>query len=273
MDALNPLDLKQTILEVSPDFRLYLLHMHYLRLIKRVVDGGCKRLIVNVPPCHHKTEFFAKILPAAFLWTRPSCHVGVCSYSAELADSFAAKALDYYQAWERRPAASNLSRAHFSTGSGGYWAAGLGGSVTGRAADLLVLEDLIKGPEQAADERFMEVAWDYYHHLRTRLLPGGALVVVCSRSGPRDLVGRILEEEQGAHWHSRENWTVVDLPALSERFRMYSRFPAHFTIDPDWREDSGEPLCPELYGWDALDQIRRSIGAKQWACQYQQRPS
>jgi hypothetical protein len=105
------------------------------------------------------------------------------------------------------------------------------------------------------------------------LEPGGALVVVSSRSGPRDLVGRIIQEESEARWHSRENWTVVDLPALSERLPMYSRFPAHFTVEPDWRLEAGEPLCHKLYGWDALDRIRLSIGEGLWNCQYQQRPS
>jgi predicted phage terminase large subunit-like protein len=137
---------------------------------------------------------------------------------------------------------------------GGLRAVGVGAGVTGMGANWIFIDDPVKNREEANSETYREKCWDWYtDDLYTRLEPGGKIVLIMTRWHEDDLAGRILASEDGP------NWTVINLPALAEK------------DDPLGRKE-GEALCPERYDEEALQNIRRVMGASFQAL-YQQRPS
>jgi predicted phage terminase large subunit-like protein len=268
--------LHKMIRQVSPNYKFYKMHAELIKQLQRVIDGECKRLIVSCAPRHGKSELSSRILPAAFLLAHPSKYVAICSYSAELAEGFSREARDYYQEAGGPIDPLNKSVNSWGTeGGGGCWAAGVGGSVVGRSANLIIADDTIKGREDADSKRSMEKLWDFYRgSLYTRLEPGdSAIVVVATRWAEGDLTGRLLEMEAECPEAARENWTIIDLPVISEDPGSRPPLPAHCTVIPDWREEAGIPLCPQRYDLEDLERIKSAVGVREWSSQYQQRPA
>jgi predicted phage terminase large subunit-like protein len=229
----------------------------------------------NLTPTHN-SELSSRILPAAFLLAHPNKHVAICSYSAELAEGFSRDARDYYQEAGGPIDPFNKSVSSWGTEGGGQcWAAGVGGSVVGRSADLIIADDTIKGREEADSKRAMEKLWDFFRgSLYTRLQPGNsAIVVVATRWAEGDLTGRLLEMERECEEANREGWTIIDLPAISEDPGSRPPLPEHCTVIPDWRTEPGISLCPQRYDEKALERIRSAVGIREWSSQYQQRPA
>ncbi len=143
----------------------------------------------------------------------------------------------------------------FSTTAGGsYYAVGRGGPITGRGADLLLIDDPIKDASEAHSEPNRRGLYEWYTSVaRTRLQPGGAIVLICTRWHQDDLAGRLLRENRG------ENWHVLSLPAIAE-------------VDESFRR-AGEPLWKEKFPLEVLEQIRIRVGGAVWASLYQQRPA
>ncbi len=138
----------------------------------------------------------------------------------------------------------------WNTSSGGtYVAAGVGTAVTGRGADILLIDDPVKDREEADSEIRRNRVWEWYTSTAyTRLAPGGAVVLIQTRWHEDDLAGRLLEaQSQGG-----DQWDVLELPALS---------------------DHNEALWPERYDAEALERIRAAIGPRDWSALYQQAPS
>ena len=224
----------------------------------------------------HNSLLSSRLLPAAYLLAHPDRYVAICSYSAELAEGFSREAREYYREGGGLIDASNQSVNRWGTeGGGGCWATGIGGSVTGRSASLIIADDTVKGREEADSQRTMEKLWSFYQgSLYTRLEPGhGAIVVVATRWGEGDLTGRLLEAEMNAPEEARENWTIIDWPAISEDQGSRPPLPAHCEILPDWREEAGVALCPQRYDVKDLERIRQTIGPREWSALYQQRPA
>jgi predicted phage terminase large subunit-like protein len=245
------------------------------RCIQVDSEDGLYLVGKNLTPTHNSL-LSSRLLPAAYLLQHPERYVAICSYSAELAEGFSREAREFYRNAGGMLDPSNQSVNRWGTeGGGGCWATGIGGSVTGRSASLIIADDTVKGREEADSPRTMEKLWSFYQgSLYTRLEPKhGAIVVVATRWGENDLTGRLLEMEANAPEDARENWTIIDWPAISEDPGSRPPLPQHCEIIPDWREKPGEALCPQRYDTYDLERIRQAVGAREWSALYQQRPA
>lgn len=264
------------IRKVFPNYKFYKFHATVIEQLQRVLDGECNRLILQVPPRHGKSLLASQLLPAAYLLAHPDRYVGISSYSAELAEGFSRKARDYYrEAGGLLNPSSQAVNAWGTQGGGGLWAAGVGGAITGRSGHLLIIDDPVKNREDAESARMMDKLNDWYTStLYTRLEPHvGAIVVIQTRWSENDMIGQLLENEMNVSEKGRENWTIVDLPALYEDQDDRPILPEHCEIIPDWRTEVGQALCPQRYAEDDLERIREAVGSRDFASLYQQRPA
>ena len=264
------------IQKVMPSYKFYRFHAEVIKQLQRVIDGKCNRLILQVPPRHGKSLLASQFLPAACLLAHPDRYVGISSYSSELAEGFSRKARDAFrEAGGLLNESSKAVNAWGTEGGGGLWAAGVGGAVTGRSGHLLIVDDPVKNREDAESARMMEKLNDWYTStLYTRLEPQvGAIVVIQTRWSENDMIGQLLENEKNVSEKGRENWTIVDLPALYEEDGDRPKLPEHCPTITDWREEPGEALCPQRYDVDALERIREAVGSRDFASLYQQRPA
>ena len=264
------------IKKVMPQYKMYKFHATVIEQLQRVIDGKCNRLILQVPPRHGKSLLASQLLPAAYLLAHPDRYVGISSYSAELAEGFSRKARDFFKdGGGLLNESSKAVNAWGTEGGGGLWAAGVGGSVTGRSGHLLIIDDPVKNREDAESARMMGKLNDWYTStLYTRLEPHvGAIVVIQTRWSENDMIGQLLENEHNVSEKGRENWTIVDLPALYEDAGDRPPLPPHCPTISDWRENVGEALCPQRYDTDALERIREAVGSRDFASLYQQRPA
>jgi len=229
---------------------------------ERVVNGSLKRLIINMPPRHTKSEFASYLLPAWFLGKNPGKKVIQTAHTAELAVGFGRKvrnlvgSADYQRVFPGVSLQSDSKAAgRWSTNKGGeYFAIGVGGAVTGKGADLLIIDD--PHSEQEAmmgqfDVSVYDKVFEWYSSgPRQRLQPGGAIVIVMTRWAKRDLTGQIIDsatKKEGA-----SEWEVIELPAIMP---------------------SGEPLWPEFWSLDELQKLKIELPISKWAAQYQQDPT
>ena len=264
------------IKKVFPNYKFYKFHAEVIKQLQRVIDGDCNRLILQVPPRHGKSLLASQLLPAAYLLAHPDRYVGISSYSAELAEGFSRKARDYYrESGGLLNPSSQAVNAWGTEGGGGLWAAGVGGAITGRSGHLLIIDDPVKNREDAESPRMMSKLNDWYTStLYTRLEPQvGAIVVIQTRWSENDMIGQLLDNEMNVSEKGRENWTIVDLPALYEDEDDRPLLPEHCEVIPDWREEVGEALCPQRYDQDDLERIREAVGSRDFASLYQQRPA
>jgi len=226
-------------------------HRLIAKSLERVEKGLCKRLMIFMPPRHGKSELASIRFPAWYIGRNPTKSVIATSYAQELASHFGRQVRNLMQTQEYRALWGNLltedsTAAHrFDTSEGGaYLAAGVGGPITGRGADLLLIDDPVKSREDAESQTYRDRVWDWYKGTAyTRLQPGGAIVLIQTRWHDDDLAGRILEDSSG-------EWEVLTLPALRDNKAL-------------WRE---------WYPAEALENIRQTIGPREWSAQYQQEP-
>jgi predicted phage terminase large subunit-like protein len=239
------------------------------RQLTEMAAGRCPRLIVSMPPRHGKSETISRYLPAWYLGRFPDRRVMLASYEAQFAASWGRKARECLEAVGEElfdvvvSARSAAASAWELEGrSGGMVTAGVGGPLTGKGADLLIIDDPIKNNEEAGSQLLREKSWDWWRSTaRTRLQGAGAVVIVMTRWHEDDLVGRLLAQDAELAEDEREGWEVVELPALAEA-----------EGDALGRE-SGEPLCPELgFDSDWARKTRATTGGYWWAALYQQRP-
>ena len=268
--------LHKYVKEVAPSYKFYKVHAELTKQLQRIIDDDCKRLIIQVPPRIGKSYLASKLFPAAYLSQHPDRNVGIVSYSAELAEGFSRSARDYYRTYggtlnEYKQAVNDWG----TQGGGGLWCAGVGGAITGRSGHLLIIDDPVKNREDADSPRVMEKLWDWYTStLYTRLEPKvGAIVVIQTRWSENDLIGRLLDSERNVSEKGREDWTILDFPALSEDINSRPVLPQHCEIIPDWREEENLALCPQRYDTTDYERIREAIGSRDFAALYQQRPA
>lgn len=275
-EATKNIVLHQFVRQVYPKYKFYKLHAELTKQLQRVIDGDCRRLIIQIPPRHGKSLLSSRLLPPAYLLAHPDRFVGITSYSAELAEGFSRNARDLYRTAGGILDPYKQAVNDWGTeGGGGCWAAGVGGAITGRSGHLLIVDDPVKNREDAESPRVMEKLWDWYTStLYTRLEPGvGSIVVIQTRWSENDLIGKLIESEKNVSEKGRENWTILDLPAISEDMGSRPSLPEHCEIIDDWREESGMALCPQRYDIDELERIREAIGSRDFASLYQQRPA
>jgi predicted phage terminase large subunit-like protein len=223
----------------------------HLEMLER---GDIKRLAVFMPPRHGKSMLCSEFFPAWYLGNNPNEFVIQSTYAQELADDFGRKVRnqvvspDFNSVFPQVGLRSDSTSAkRFHTVQGGtYSAVGAGGAITGRGAHLLIIDDPIKGREDAesAVQRKNLIEW-YKAVAYTRLQPGGKIIIVQTRWHQEDLAGYILNE-------SGEDWKVLDLPAI---------------------DDSGNALWPEAYSKEDLEKIKATVGTRVWSALYQQQPT
>lgn len=229
---------------------------------RRVVAKESPRLMLFLPPRHGKSTLASVAFPAWHLGRNPSHEFISCSYSGSLAMGFSRKVRGllreptYKTAFSTRlDPESQSAEAWLTTIGGGYVAAGVGGGITGKGAHVLVIDDPVKNREDAESQNNRDANWDWYTSTAyTRLAPGGGVLVILTRWHDDDLAGRLLQSES----EGGDTWEVVKYPAIAEE-------------DEEFRS-TGEPLHPERYSYDALEQIRKAVGPRDWTALYQQNP-
>jgi predicted phage terminase large subunit-like protein len=236
-------------------------HTKMADAFERVAAGKCKRLIINMPPRHTKSEFASYLLPAWFLGKYPHKKVIQTSHTAELAVGFGRKVrnlvdMGVYTDIFPGVALQSDSKAagRWATSKGGdYFAIGVGGAVTGKGADLLIIDDPHSEQEAALAETSPDIydkTYEWYTSgPRQRLQPGGAIVVVMTRWSLRDLTGQVLKAEAQ---RGGEGWEVIEFPAILP---------------------SGNPLWPEFWPLEELSILKEELPNSKWMAQYQQNPT
>lgn len=244
-------------------------HLRYLAdVVHRAILGGDGRVIVSMPPRHGKSEFTSVWLPQWYLDMYPDRRVIGTSYGAELATGFARRVRDGLDIDARdvddlsplTSTADGSKAAHrFDTpDGGGMIAAGVGGPITGRGGDLLIVDDPIKNWEEAQSTTLRQKHKDWFNStLYTRCEPGATIIVVMTRWHDDDLAGW-LEREHA------DDWTVARLDAICES-------------DEDVLGRSrGDALCPERYDVERLLKLKAAVtdeqGSRIWEALFQQRP-
>jgi predicted phage terminase large subunit-like protein len=247
--------------EVWPTFIAGRHHAKMAEAFERVANGECKRLMVCMPPRHTKSEFASYLLPAWFLGKFPHKKVIQCSHTAELAVGFGRKVRNLVDTEQYRKifpdlqlSADSKAAGRWNTSKmGDYFAIGVGGAVTGKGADVLIIDDAHSEQEAALAETNPDIydkTYEWYTSgPRQRLQPGGAIVVVMTRWSKRDLVGQILKD--AAANDSVDEWEVIEFPAILP---------------------SGQPLWPEFWELDELLRVKRDVPNSKWMAQYQQNP-
>jgi predicted phage terminase large subunit-like protein len=236
-------------------------HVKMARAFERVARGEVKRLIINMPPRHTKSEFASYLLPSWFLGLFPGKKIIQTSHTAELAVGFGRKVRnlvdsDAYKDIfpELALQADSKAAGRWNTSKGGdYFAIGVGGAVTGKGADLLIIDDPHSEQEAALSETNPEIydkTYEWYTSgPRQRLQPGGAIVVVMTRWSKKDLTGQVLK---AAAQRSGEEWEVIDFPAILP---------------------SGKPLWPEFWSLNELEALKTELPNGKWMAQYMQQPT
>ncbi|MBU0516548.1 MAG: phage terminase large subunit [Proteobacteria bacterium] len=219
-----------------------------------------KRTIVCLPPRHGKSQVVSKKFPAWYLGQDPDREIIITSYSLALARDHSRVARETFRRWGPILFGLDLAtdmraadRWGVADHGGGCTAAGVAGPITGRGADVLIIDDPVKNRQEAESRTVRDRIWDWYRSTaRTRLAPGGSVVVVMTRWHEDDLVGRLLA--QGA-----EPWTVLCFPAQAEENDPLGRSP-------------GEALFPARYPLPELLRIKADLGTYEWQALYQQSP-
>ncbi len=233
-------------------------HRVIAKKLEAVARGELKRLIINMPPRHSKSEFASYLMPAWFLGRNPKLKIIQATHNTELAVRFGRKVRDLIDDPEYKTIFPNTNLKEDNKGAGKwgtdkgaeYFAAGVGAAITGRGADLLVIDDP-HSEQDALSESAFDNAYEWYTSgPRQRLQPGGAIIIVMTRWGKKDLTGRLLAQQGGDLMSDK--WDVVEFPAILP---------------------SDKPLWPEFWEKDALLSIKASLPASKWNAQWQQEPT
>ncbi|MCI1696477.1 phage terminase large subunit [Aneurinibacillus aneurinilyticus] len=238
---------------------------HLCEKLEAVERGEIRRLMVFMPPRHGKSEVVSKKFPSYFLGRNPDKEVIISSYSSDLAYDFSRIARNTLKEWGMRLWGIQVAKDSGAVGRwgidgtrGGFTAAGVGGPITGRGAHVAIIDDPFKNWQDAASKTIRETVWDWYRStLRTRLAPGGAVILVMTRWHEDDLAGRLLKEMKEG---TGEHWEVVSLPAVAEEGDSLGR-------------EVGEVLWPERFPPHEYSEMKRAVGSRLWISLYQQRPA
>jgi predicted phage terminase large subunit-like protein len=262
-------DFRSFIGKVKRDFIFYP-HCDLLAdVLQRVANGEIKRLLVQLPPRHSKSEMVSRLFSSYYLKKNPSHFVGISSYSAELSYTLSRASRENYLESGGTVKDDVASVKHWETPQGGgVWSAGVGGSITGKGFHLGIIDDPIKNAEEASSDLIREKQREWYSStFYTRAEPNAAIIIIQTRWHEADLTGFLLSEETG---ETPEGWHIVCLPALSDELPL---FPGSCEIVEDFRAGYGLALCPERYDEIKLNQIRSRIGAYHFESLYQQSPT
>lgn len=238
-------------------------HQIMAETFDRVISGECKRVIINMPPRHTKSEFASFMLPAKYLGHYPHKKILQLSHNADLATGFGRRVRDlidtpqYQDIFSTRLKSDQKAAGRWNTDqAGSYVSMGIGGRLAGIGADLLIIDDPHSEQEYiqaiGGDASAFDKAYEWYQTgPRQRLQPGAAIVVVMTRWHLKDLTGRLIKRMvQG---DQVDQWEVIEFPALLP--------------------DTDNPLWPEYWSYDELVATRNELTPQQWSAQYLQNPT
>ena len=233
-------------------------HKIFAEKLEGIANGTIKRLIVNMPPRHTKSEFASTYFPAWIMGRDPSRKIMQTTHTGELAVRFGRKVRNmmdsdiYKQIFpEVSLSSDSKSAGRWETNkSGEYFAAGVGGAITGRGADLLIIDDP-HSEQDAMSPTAMESCWEWYTSgPRQRLQPGGSIVLVMTRWSGIDLTAKLLEAQKEA---LADQWEIVEFPAI---------FP-----------ETENPLWEEFWSLEELLKVKASLPVMKWNAQWMQTPT
>ena len=250
-------DFLQFVKMVWPDFVQGHHHKVYAEKLNRVANGELKRLIVNMPPRHTKSEFASHLFPAFFMGRHPKAKLIQTTHTGELSIRFGRKTKNLLESEEYAKVFPNVTLSTDSKAAGRwesnhggeYFAAGVGGAITGRGADLLVIDDP-HSEQDALSPGVLDSHYEWYTSgPRQRLQPGGAIVLVMTRWSIKDLTGKLLEA-QGKD-DKTDQWEVVEFPAII----------------------NDKPMWGNFWTMDGLMGVKASIPVSKWNAQWMQAPT
>ena len=245
---------------VWPDFVEGSHHRHIAKKFNELATGEINRLIINMPPRHTKSEFASYLLPAWMVGRDPKLKIIQATHTAELAIRFGRKAKnlidseDYRKIFDTTLSEDSQAAGRWETSQGGeYFAAGVGGAITGRGADLLIIDDP-HSEQDAMSKVSLEKAYEWYTSgPRQRLQPGGKIILVMTRWSTRDLTGALVASQKEA---KTDKWHVVEFPAIM-----------------DHESDDAKPVWPEYWKMDELEKVKAALPVAKWNAQWMQQPT
>jgi len=241
---------------VWPEFIEGAHHRHIAKKFNDLANGKISRLIVNMPPRHTKSEFASYLLPSWMVGRNPKLKIIQATHTGELAIKFGRKAKhlidseEYHKIFDTRLQEDSKAAGRWETAQGGeYFAAGVGGAITGRGADLLIIDDP-HSEQDALNLTALERAYEWYTSgPRQRLQPGAKIVCVMTRWNVKDLTGMLMQAQKEA---KADQWELVEFPAIMP---------------------SGKPVWPEYWKLDELQTVKASLSLGKWNAQWMQNPT
>ena len=249
-------DFLSFVKHVWPDFIEGSHHKIIAEKFNKIAEGKIKRMIINMPPRHTKSEFASNMLPAWMIGRKPDLKIIQTTHTTELAVRFGRKAKtlidspEYQEIFKTRLREDSQAAGKWETEQGGeYYAAGVGSAITGRGADLLIIDDP-HSEQDALNADALEKAYEWYTSgPRQRLQPGGTIVVVMTRWSLKDLTGALIKAQKEV---KSDQWEVIEFPAIMP---------------------SGEPVWPQYWKLDELEKVQASLSIPKWNAQWMQNPT
>ena len=262
-------DLIEFCKRMQPDYIVGKHHRMLADMLMDIAEGKKDRICVNIPPRHGKSQLVSIFFPAWFLGRNPNKKVMMVSHTTDLAVDFGRKVRNLISTDEYstifptvKLAIDSKSAGRWNTNSGGeYYACGIGSSIAGRGADLLLVDD----PHSEQDVingnfEVFEKAYDWFTFgARTRLMPGGRVAIIQTRWHMDDLTGRVTRD-MGQNERA-DQYEVMEFPAILD------------IVNKKTHKSEQKPLWPEFFDLDALLRTKASMPAFQWNAQYQQEPT
>ena len=244
---------------VWPEFIEGSHHRHIAEKFNKLASGEINRLIVNMPPRHTKSEFASYLLPAWMVGRNPKLKIIQATHTGELAIRFGRKAKnlidspEYHKIFQTRLQEDSKAAGRWETAQGGeYFAAGVGGAITGRGADLLIIDDP-HSEQDAMSEQALENAYEWYTSgPRQRLQPGAKIILVMTRWSTKDLTAQLLKAQKEV---KGDQWELVEFPAILD----------HGPKD--------QAVWPEYWKLDELEKVKATLPVAKWNAQWMQRPT
>ena len=249
---------------VYPGFKIGPHHRKLAKIFTDVIEGRKKRVIINIAPRMGKSEFSSYLFPAYFLGKYPEKKIIMGTHTAGLSEDFGRRIRNLIETDEYREifpqtivADDQKAAGKWSTSAGGqYYAAGVGGALAGRGADLFVIDDPHSEQDVKANSRLaFDTAWSWFQTgPLQRLMPGGAIIVIMTRWSLLDLTGRLIDYQTKNP--DADQWEVVELPAILGE-----------------NSDNEKSLWPEQWPLDQLKSKKANMDPRYWNAQYMQQPT
>ena len=242
--------------QVWPEFVEGPHHIKIAEKFQDLAEGRINRLIVNMPPRHTKSEFASFLFPAWMMGRDPRLKIIQTTHTAELSYRFGRKVRNLMEENTFQDVFDDIelsqdskAAGRWETNKGGeYFAAGVGGAITGRGADLLIIDDP-HSEQDALSETAMESAYEWYTSgPRQRLQPGGKIVIVMTRWSTKDLTGQLMKAQTDV---KADQWDVIEFPAILE----------------------DKPIWPQYWKLHELESVKASLSVAKWNAQWQQNPT